>query len=426
MFPICIILGSANDSLNLYGMAEHKPDPSSNPLMYGGILPQEEMLSVGRKHKKLMIGIPKEDQQIEQRMPLTPEAVEVLVGEGHEVHIETKAGEGSRYTDNDYSECGGFITETRKEIFAADIILKVSPLETDEIEMLAGNQVVISSVHQNQLTEEYIRGMMQKKITAVAFDSIKDEYGCLPFVDSMSAISGISAIIMAGEYLSNHHGGKGVMLGGISGITPTEVVIIGAGTAAEFAARAALGLGAFVKVFDNSPHNLEQLQQSLGRRLHTSIFHPKVLRRTLKSADVLIGTMQLQDKGPRYFVTEEMVREMKKGSVIIDLSIDQGGCIETSEYRSLLDPVYTRYDVIHFCVPNMPSRVARTASIALSNLLYPILISMAASGGFIPFLKANTGVRSGVYMFNGILTNEYIGNRLGLPSKDIDLLMAAF
>jgi alanine dehydrogenase len=407
-------------------MVEQKPDTSSNPLMYGGILPQEEMLSVGRKHKKLVIGIPKEDQQIEQRTPLTPEAVEVLIGDGHEVRIETKAGEGSRYFDTDYSECGGLITTATKDVFTADIILKVSPLVPEEIELLTGNQVVVSSVHYRHLTEEYIKGLMQKKITAIAYDNIRDEYGCFPFVDSMSAIAGISAIIMAGEYLSNHQGGKGVMLGGISGITPTEVVIIGAGTAAEFAARAALGLGAFVKVFDNSPHNLEQLQQNLGRRLHTSIFHPKVLRRALKSADLLIGTMQLQDKGPRYFVTEDMVREMKKGSVIIDLSIDQGGCIETSEYRTLRDPVYTRHDVIHFCVPNMPSRVARTASIALSNLLYPILVSMAASGGFIPFLKANMGVRSGLYMFNGILTNEYIGSRLGLPSKDIDLLMAAF
>jgi alanine dehydrogenase len=407
-------------------MVEQRSDPSSNPLMYGGILPQEEMLSVGRKHKKLVIGIPRENHQIEQRIPLTPEAVEVLVGDGHEVYIETKAGEGSRYTDTDYSECGGYITETRKKIFSSDIILKVSPLEMEEIEMLNGNQVVISSIHQNQLSEEYIRSLLLKKTTTIAFDLIKDEHDCFPFVQSMSAISGISAIIMAGEYLSNHSGGKGVMLGGISGITPTEVVIIGAGTAAEFAARAALGFGAFVKVFDNSPHNLEKLQQNLGHRLHTSIFHPKVLRRTLKSADVLIGTMQFQNKGPRYFVTEDMVRDMKKGSVIIDLSISEGGCIETSEYRTMLDPVYTRYDVIHFCVPNMPSRVARTASIALSNILSPILVSMAASGGFIPFLKANIGVRSGIYMFNGILTNEYIGNRFGLPSKDIELLMAAF
>lgn len=407
-------------------MVKQKPDPSSNPLMYGGILPQEEMLSVDKKHKKLVIGIPRENQQLEQRIPLTPEAVEVLINDGHEIYIESKAGEGARYTDTDYSECGGMITETRKKIFAADIILKVSPLDQDEIEMLTGNQVVISSIHQINMNEAYIKGLMNKKITAIAFDLIMDEYDCYPFVQSMSAISGISAIIMAGEYLSNHSGGKGVMLGGISGITPTEVVIIGAGTAAEFAARAALGLGAFVKVFDNSPHNLELLQQNLGHRLHTSIFHPKVLRRSLKSADVLIGTMQLQDKGPRYFVTEDMVREMKKGSVIIDLSIDQGGCIETSEYHTMMDPVYKRHDVIHFCVPNMPSRVARTASIALSNILTPIMVSMAASGGFKPFLKANMGVRSGIYMLNGILTNEYIGNRFGLPSKDIDLLMAAF
>jgi alanine dehydrogenase len=407
-------------------MVEHRPDSSSNPLMYGGILPQEELLAVEKKQKKLVIGIPKENQQIEQRIPLTPEAVEVLMGNGHEVHIETKAGEGSRYTDTDYSECGGLITDTRQKIFNADIILKVSPMEIDEIELLSGNQVVISSIHMSHQSEEYIRGLIKNKITAIAFDHIKDQYDCFPFVQSMSAISGISAIIMAGEYLSNHNGGKGIMLGGISGITPTEVVIIGAGTAAEFAARAALGLGAFIKVFDNSPHNLEQLQRNLGHRLHTSIFHPKVLRRALKSADVLIGAIQLLDQGPRYFVTEEMVREMKKGSIIIDLSIDQGGCIETSEYRTLQDPVYTRHDVIHFCVSNMPSRVARTASIALSNILSPILVSIGNSGGFKPFLKANMGVRSGVYIYNGILTNEYIGNRFGLPSKDINLLMAAF
>jgi alanine dehydrogenase len=407
-------------------MAEQKPDPSSNPLMYGGILPQEEMLAIGRKQKKLIIGIPRENHQIEQRMPLTPEAVEVLVSKGHEVYIETKAGEGARYTDTDYSECGGFITDNRQKIFSTDIVLKVSPLEPAEIELLTGNQVVISSVHMSHLSETYIKGMISHKITAIAFDHIKDEYDCYPFVQSMSAISGISSIIMAGEYLSNHSGGKGVMLGGISGITPTEVVIIGAGTAAEFAARAALGFGAFVKVFDNSPHNLEKLQQNLGQRLHTSIFHPNVLRKALKSADVLIGTMLLPEKGPRYFITEDMVREMKKGSVIIDLSIDQGGCIETSEFRTLLDPMYIRHDVIHFCVPNMPSRVARTASIALSNILSPLLVSLANSGGFKPFIKANMGARSGVYLYNGILTNEYIGNRFDLPSKDIDLLMAAF
>lgn len=407
-------------------MVEHRPEPASNPLMYGGLLPQEEMLAMGKKHKKLTIGIPRERQQIEQRVSLTPEAVEVLVDNGHEVLLETKAGEGARYNDTDYSECGAFIIDNRKQVLNADIILKVSPPDIKDIEMLKGNQVILSSVHFGHQTEEYIRGLMDKKCTAFAIEQIRDEHDGYPVIQSMSAISGISAINIAAELLSNQTGGKGILLGGISGITPTEVVIIGADTVAEFAARAALGLGALVKVFDNSPQHLEDLQRNLGQRIHTSIFHPKVLRRTLKSADVVIGALNLWDTGPRYFITEDMVKEMKRGSVIIDLSIDQGGCIETSEYRTLQDAIYIKHNVIHFSVPNLPSRVARTASIALSNILSPILVTVGNSGGFKPFLKANLGVRNSVYVYNGILTNENLGNRFGIPSKNIDLLIAAF
>ncbi len=407
-------------------MVEHRPEPLSNPLMYGGLLPQEEMLAMGKKHKKLTIGIPRERQQIEQRVSLTPEAVEVLVDNGHEVLLETKAGEGARYNDTDYSECGAFIIDNRKQVLNADIVLKVSPLEIKDIELLKGNQVILSSVHFGHLTEDYVRGLMDKKCTAFAIEQIRDEHDGYPVIQSMSAISGISAINIAAELLSNQTGGKGVLLGGISGITPTEVVIIGADTVAEFAARAALGLGALVKVFDNSPQHLEDLQRNLGQRIHTSIFHPKVLRRTLKSADVVIGALNLWDTGPRYFITEDMVKEMKRGSVIIDLSIDQGGCIETSEYRTLQDAIYTKHNVIHFSVPNLPSRVARTASIALSNILSPILVTVGNSGGFKPFLKANLGVRNSVYVYNGILTNENLGNQFGIPSKNIDLLIAAF
>lgn len=407
-------------------MVDQRPDPASNPLMYGGILPHEELLALGKKYKKLTIGIPREKQQIEQRVSLTPEAVEVLVDNGHEVLLESKAGEGARYNDTDYSECGAFIIESKKQLLNADIIIKVSPLEIKEIDMLKGNQVVLSSVHITKQSEEYIRGLMDKKVTAFAIEQIKDEHDCYPVIQSMSAISGISAISIAAELLSNQSGGKGVLLGGISGITPTEVIIIGADTVAEFAARAAIGLGALVKVFDNSPQKLEELQRCLGQRLHTSIFHPKVLKRALKSADVVIGALNLWDTGPRYFVTEDMVKEMKKGSVIIDLSIDQGGCIETSEYRTLPDATYIKHNVIHYTVPNLPSRVARTASIALSNILSPILVTAGSSGGFKPFLKANLGVRNSIYIYNGILTNEFLGNQFGIPSKDINLLMAAF
>jgi alanine dehydrogenase len=298
-------------------MVEQKPESHNVPLMYGGLLPQEEMLEIGKRQKKLIIGMPREKQHLEQRISLTPEAIEVLVDNGHEVLIEAKAGEGAHYSDKNYSECGGFIIENKNQVLGADIVLKVEPLDLEEIDMLRGNQVVFSGLHIHSQKEDYIRKLMDKKVTAIAYEYIKDEYHYFPVLQSMNAIAGNTAIIIAGEYLSNNNGGKGVMLGGISGITPTEVVILGAGTAAEFAARAALGHGAFVKVFDPSPQKLEQLQKNLGTRLHTSIFHPQVLRRTLKSADVLIGAFNLYDKGPRYFVTEEMVKEMKKGSVIM-------------------------------------------------------------------------------------------------------------
>ncbi len=407
-------------------MVAQKPGSTVKPLMYGGILPQEEMLEIGKKHKKIIIGIPKDNHSQERRVALTPEAVEVLVNNGHDVLMETKAGEGARYSDREYSECGAFIIENKKQVLGADIILKVAPLNNEEISMLKSDQLIITSLQINNQKKDYIRKLLDKKVTAIAFEHMKDEFNSFPVLKSMRAIAGNTAIIIAGEYLSNNNGGKGVMLGGISGITPTEVVIIGAGTAGEYAARAALGFGAIVKVFDSSPHRLEDLQKNLGNRIFTSIFHPQVLQRSLKSADVLIGAINLFDTGPRYFITENMVKEMKKGSVIIDVSIDQGGCIETSECRAHSNPVYIKHDVIHYSITNLPSKVARTASIALSNIISPILVNIGNSGGIKPFLKANFGVRHGVYIYNGILTNEYIGNRFEIPSKDIDLLMAAF
>lgn len=391
-----------------------------------GLLPQEEMLEVGKKQKKLIIGIPCEDDASESRVSLTPEAVELLVNRGHEVIIETNAGKAANYLDTHYSECGGFIISDRKTVFQADIILKVAPPTLVEIEYMKGQQLVISSLLWMSQTEEYIRALMAKKITAIAAENIKDEYGCYPVVRSMSAIAGSTSIIIAAEYLSSKHGGKGVLLGGITGITPTEVVIIGAGTAAEFAARAAIGLGAFVKVFDSSVNSLVQLQNNLGQRLHTSVFHPNVLEKSIKSADVLIGAREAVENGPKFYVTEEMVKAMKKGSVIVDISIAHGGCIETSECCNQNQPSFTRHGVIHYSVPNIPSQVSRTSSIALSNVFLPLLLNTAESGGYTQHLKENLGFRHSVYIFNGILTNQFIGNYFGISSKDIDLLMAAF
>jgi alanine dehydrogenase len=403
-------------------------DTSDSQFTFGraSLMPQEERLEVGKSKKQLTIGIPKEIQKFESRVALTPEAVDQLVSSGHEVLIESGAGNGANYSDTDYSELGGYILDNKAGIYQADTILKIAPLSMEEIELLNERQLVISSLHLNSQTKQFVQKLMHKKVTAIAFENIKDEHNCHPVVRSMSTIAGNTSIHIAAEYLSNFRGGKGVMLGGISGITPTEVVILGAGTAAESAVRAALGLGAQVKVFDSSVHRLNRLQNNIGQRIYTSVFHRQIMERTLRSADVLIGAMYLIEQGPRFIVTEEMVKKMKKGSVIVDISIDQGGCIETSECKTQVDPVFTKHGIIHYCVPNMPSRVARTASIAISNVFAPLLQRMGESGGVKQFLKDDKGVRNGVYIFNGILTNNFIGQHFDIPSKDIDLFLTAF
>ena len=390
------------------------------------LLPQEEMLETAVRKKNLFIGIPRESWKYENRVGLTPEAVELLVNNGHEVRIESKAGEKASYSDTDYSECGGLIVDDPREVYQSEIILKLAPLTEEESKYLKGNQVIISSLHVASQNEIYFRELIRKKITGIAYESIKDKYDRFPVVRSMSEIAGITSILLASEYLSNVHQGKGVMLGGITGITPAEVIILGAGTAAEFATRAALGLGASVKIFDNSLHKLRRLQNYIGQRLHTSIFHPRVLEKALKSADVVIGAIHIVDEGPRYYITEDMVKEMKKGSVIVDISIDQGGCIETSECLDHNNPIVVKHGIIHYAVSNIPARVARTASIALSNVFTPILLNIGDSGGLQNHLREDSGLRKGVYVYNGILTNRYIGSRLGIMSRDIDLLLAAF
>jgi alanine dehydrogenase len=391
-----------------------------------GLMPQEEMLEVGKQTKQLVIGIPKENNNTESRIPLTPEAVEMLVNQGHQIVIQREAGSFANYADTEYSERGGLIVETAQEVFKSQIILKVSPLLPEEIEMLTENQVVISTLHLTNTTGQHIRSLIQKRVTAFAYDGICDREGTFPVVAAMSAIAGSTSILVAAEYLSNVNKGKGVMLGGVTGITPTEVVIIGAGTAGEFAARAALGLGANVKVVDDSPRRLNDLQNILGQSLYTSIFHKQVLERIFKTADVIIGTVSPEEFKGKQVIPEELIMQMKKGAVIIDLSIDKGGCFETSECRNHNNPSFVKHGVIHYCVPNITSRVARTSSIALSNVFAPLLIEIGETGGIKQHLKDDAGIRNGVYIYNGILTNSYLGGLYNLPSRDINLLMAAF
>ena len=387
---------------------------------------KEEHLETVIKNRNISIGIPANNNGEEKRVAITPESVNLLVATGNEVLVQKGAGIGANYSDKDYSENGGIITDSPARVYGADVVIKVAPFTEEECEYLKGNQVVMSFLNVLKLNEETLTRLIRKKVTAIAFEKIKDEKGVLPVMESMSEICGITAILLASDYLSNHYGGKGVLLGGITGVTPTEVVIIGANTAGEYAARAAIGLGSEVMIFDSSLHQLRRFQNLLGQRLRTSVFHPQVLKKALRSADVLIGAIELEDLKPWYYITEDMIMMMKKGSVIVDLSIDRGGCIETTECRALADPVYEKHGVIHFSAWNLPSRVARTASIALSNIFIPILQNLADAGGITQVLKNDSGMRKGVYLYNGILTNETLGQKFGILSKDINLLLGAF
>ncbi len=389
-------------------------------------LPKEDLLETAIRHRKLSIGIPCDKKNDEKRVALTPESVNLLVENENEVIVQKGAGIGANYSDRDYSENGAIITDSPARVYSTDVVIKVAPFTSQEADYLKGNQVVMSFLNVLKLSEDTLGKMLKRKVTALAFEKIRDKHGLMPVVESMSEISGVTCVLIASDYLSNHHGGKGVMLGGITGVTPTEVVILGANTAGEYAARAALGLGSQVKIFDHSLHRLRQFQNILGQRLQTSVFHPQVLKKALKSADVLIGAIELEDLRPWYYITEEMVKNMKKGAVVIDLSIDRGGCIETTECRALQDPVYEKHGVIHYSAWNLPSRVARTASISLSNVFTPLLQSMADAGGMTQLLKNDFDLRNGVYLFNGILTNETLGQKFGIISKDLDLLISAF
>lgn len=403
-----------------------RENPKENELVSKTMLmPKEEMLELKKKGQKIKIGIPSDFSKVEYRVPLTPQAVDLLVSYGHEILIETNAGKSASYTDKQYREAGAIIVDKKEETFQCDIVLRISPFDSNEIDQLRGNQVIISSMQVYAYSSESFQKMLQKKVTTIAFEYLENEDGFMPFVHQMSQIAGVTSITIASEYLSNSRNGKGVLFGEVTGVTPAELVIIGTSTAAEYAARAAIGLGIFVKVFDTSVYELSKLEEKLGRRIFTSVFYPKVLKKALVSADAVIGAMSFNTT-PKFKVSEELVKQMKEGSVIIDLNVSQGGCFETSKCTDFKNPTFTKHGVVHYCVPNSPAMVARTASISLSNILIPILLAIGDNGGVNNYIKVSKGFRKGVYIYHGILTNPDIGRLFNISSKDIDLLLAVF
>jgi alanine dehydrogenase len=385
----------------------------------------EETLDIKPKGTKLYIGIPNETAYNENRVTLTPESVHVLVNNGHRVVLETKAGEGANYTDSDYSEMGAEIAYDKKQVYECDILVKSAPVGEAECELLKYNQYIISPIHLAVMKREILEKMMEKRITALSFENLKDDSGHNPIVRSMSEIAGSAVMLIAGQYLSNANNGKGVLVGGISGIPPTKVIIIGAGIVGEYAARTALAMGASVKVFDNSIYRLKRVQNNIGVRLWTSVIEPRILSKQLKTCDVAVGALNSSGGRTPIVVTESMVSNMRPGSVIVDVSIDRGGCFETSEVTTQENPVVTKYDVIHYGVPNIPSAFARTASQAISNVLMPLLLETADDGGIENLIWYKINIRSGIYLFRGALTNFYISERFNIKYTDLNLLIAS-
>jgi alanine dehydrogenase len=385
---------------------------------------QESMLAVETRRRKLFIGLPRETSLQENRIGLTPEAVQHLVSAGHEVLMEAGAGEPSKYADHAYSEAGAQIAYSTEEVFKADILLKVAPPTLEEIELLHSGQTLISALQMGSMTQEYIAALSRKKINAIGFELMKDPSGARPVVRAMSEIAGSTVMLIAAEYLARSNEGKGIILGGITGVPPSQVVILGAGTVAEYAARAATGLGAEVKVFDNHLYKLRRLKHNLGMQLYTSTLDTFALSQQIRRADVVIGALAVEDGRIPFMVPEEMVASMSPGSIVIDVSIDQGGCFETSEMTSHSNPVFRKYDVIHYCVPNIASRVPRTATNALSNIFTPILQEISQHGGINEVLFTNEHFRSGVYIYRGSLTNAMIAKKFNLRYKELGLLIA--
>jgi alanine dehydrogenase len=389
------------------------------------LIPLEKVAPSKQNVKKLLIGIPKENSVYEKRVPLKPEAVAVLARNGHELVIESKAGKPSQFDDKEYSDAGAMIAYSAEEVLEADIILKVEPPTLEEIEAMKPGSTLISALKMATLNPEYLKAIMKKKITALAYELIEDKVGSIPIMRAMSEIAGSTVMLIAAEYLSSYTNGKGIILGGVTGVPPTKVVVLGAGTVAEYAARTAIGLGAEVKIFDNHVYKLRRLKYAIGHELYTSTLDELILAEAISRADVVIGAVRAEKGRSPIIVTEEMIANMRPNSVIIDVSIDQGGCFETSEITTIQNPVFKKYDVIHYCVPNIASRVARTSSTALSNIFTPYFIETGECGGIDDMIFNNKWFMKGVYAYKGSLTNLDIARKYNLPFKDLSLLMAA-
>ena len=398
------------------------------PIKTTSFVVREFLLKVNKVHSSLTIGIPKENARFEKRLALTPEAVALLVDAGHKVILEAGAGEQINYSDTYYADSGAIVVDSRAQVFEANLIVKTSPPTLIDVKLMRPRSTVFSFLQQPLLSSTILQAMSAKRINALAYDLVYDDEGSSPFVTAISEIEGATAITLAAELMSNSHGGKGILMGGVPGVSPTEVAIMGADVAGTVAARAALALGATVKVFDNDINKLRHIQHSLGQTLFTSTLQPNVLRNTFRSADVLIGAMEYINQSHRDRISEDLIRELKEGALIIDLRLAQGGCFETTMEACIpgAPTFFEKHGVLHFCEMSISSRVARTASMAMSNIFSNLFHAMANGGGVVGLAQSDRGFSSGFYMFSGKMVNAYVANLFNFPVNDIGLFLPGY
>lgn len=391
-----------------------------------GLMPMEQPVKQKEGKTSLRIGIPREVSDEERRVALAPSGVATLVASGHEVYVEDKAGQSAHFSNEEYLDVGAEVVDSAQEVYStSELIVKVYPPTGKELKLLQEDQMLVSALHLGNTSAHFLKRLMDLRITGIGFEFIRDPDGTYPIVRMMHEISGSMAVQVAARYLQSYEGGKGVMLGGISGVPPSTVVILGAGVVGEWAARTALGYGAHVIVLDNDLSALRSLEHYLDRNVTTAVANTQYVRKAVLSADVVIGAMMTSGERSPMLVTEDMVEAMRPGSVIVDVVVDQGGCIETSRPMTHLDPVFRKHDVLHYCVPNMPSNAARTATYALTNVLVPYLIHIGEAGSINKALWSNQGLRSGTYVYRRHLTKKSLASLFGMPHRDIELLIAS-
>ena len=369
----------------------------------------------------MRIGIPKETHFEEKRVALAPAGVDTLIKSGHTVFIQTDAGSGCHFTDEEYRNVGATIVYSLEEVIQrAELIVTITSLSADEVELLDDNQIVFAFHHLSVGKKLIVDKLIEKKITAISYELIEknDE---LPILQSMSEIAGQLAVQMGERYLgSDFEHGRGILMGGITGVAPAAVVILGAGVVGLNAARTALGRGAQVIVLDRDLRRLRRIENTLSKNITTVVANPYTIARGVKFADLFVGAIQIKGEKAPHLVTEEMVKSMKKGSVIVDVAVDQGGCVETSRPTTLSEPVFIENGVIHFCVPNIPAMVSRTASFGLTNASLEYIMKIA-DNGLSNAVLGDTGLANGICTYNGYCSNEIVAETFNLEYRRLHI-----